>query len=302
MGGFLSQPGSKYSVFETAFFCKFPYVLPCLIGAVISFVTLIGTGLFDDQFLPCTLSLSLSLSLSSHLAAFIVLDETLHKSRGDDDSDDDGPGRDSEAKCSDDSGIDLSRQLQDEENEETVPSSTALADSGIELAKLPQDEEREGLLPPNTALVVMESDVDSESDGGGLSFDEDITSDTELLLKDSEETRGGTGEGRAWKIKQWSASWSPRVVMRGARTRAGHCRTRCVSCVTNCANCTPSQVGLFLVVKVKLLLRKLLEVGRLLVDRRVFFSTAIYGVYGGLQVMASEVCDCTIIIYMYYNL
>lgn len=219
-----------------------------------------------------------------------MLDETLHKSRGDDS---DRASGDSEAKCSEDSGIDLTR-LQDEDNDDSITHSAALADhtndSGIELAKLPQeDEEKEGELPPSTALVVMESDIDSESDGGGLSFDEGVTSDTELLLRDGEQARDDVERRRLWKIRQWSASWSPNMVVKRTRTKAGHCRKCCVSCVTKCASCTPSQAGQFLVVKVKLLLHKLLEIGRLITDRRVFLSTTIYGLYGGLHVMASEV-------------
>ncbi|XP_065842034.1 uncharacterized protein [Oscarella lobularis] len=32
VGGFLSQPAEKYSLFENEFFCRFPFVLPCLIS------------------------------------------------------------------------------------------------------------------------------------------------------------------------------------------------------------------------------------------------------------------------------
>ena len=41
-GGFLAQPASKYAVLQVPFFCQFPYVLPCLVGAGISVLSLIG--------------------------------------------------------------------------------------------------------------------------------------------------------------------------------------------------------------------------------------------------------------------
>ena len=41
-GGFLAQPASKYSFFQTSFFCQFPFVLPCLLAVFIVFVALIG--------------------------------------------------------------------------------------------------------------------------------------------------------------------------------------------------------------------------------------------------------------------
>jgi len=41
-GGFLAQPASKYAVLQVPFFCQFPYVLPCLVGAGSSVLSLIG--------------------------------------------------------------------------------------------------------------------------------------------------------------------------------------------------------------------------------------------------------------------
>ncbi|XP_062519759.1 uncharacterized protein LOC134194806 [Corticium candelabrum] len=35
IGGFLSNPADKYSLFENEFFCHFPYLLPCLVNAFI---------------------------------------------------------------------------------------------------------------------------------------------------------------------------------------------------------------------------------------------------------------------------
>lgn len=131
----------------------------------------------------------------------------------------------------------------------------------------------------------MESDIDSESDGGILSFDEDATSDTELLAN-----AGRIRErGRHRNLRRWADSWSPNMVVRRTQQKAGRYWTWCSSCVTDCINCTPKKVGLFLVGKLKVLLHKLLEVVRLITDRKVIVSTSLYGMFGFLDVIATEV-------------
>ena len=42
IGGFLAQPASKYSALQFPFFCKYPYTLPCFVGAGMSIGSLIG--------------------------------------------------------------------------------------------------------------------------------------------------------------------------------------------------------------------------------------------------------------------
>ena len=42
VGGFLAEPASKYSLFKVPFFCKFPYILPCLVGVAIGIMSFIG--------------------------------------------------------------------------------------------------------------------------------------------------------------------------------------------------------------------------------------------------------------------
>jgi MFS family permease len=232
VGGFLSQPASKYSAFETQFFCKFPYALPCIVGATIC--------------------------LFSFVAASIFIEETLHKTR-----------RDSAASS---------------ETTET-PSST---DSGIELARQLLDDERESGDRPiasDTAPLVMESDIDSESDGGMTSFDERVGSDTELLINEgrSEEEREMVGI-----VRRWSTSWSPHVAIRRTRSKARGWREGCGVCVASCASCTPKKARRFLRDNLRRMLGKLHMVARLMVDRKVFLSTSIYGMYGGLHVLVSE--------------
>lgn len=275
----MAQPASKYSVFQTSFFCKFPYLLPCLIGAAIGLCSLIGQSRLQKLFLIPSLPLHpLSLppispfspkshppsfppsrppSFSLHSAAAIFLDETLHKTKKTSSS------HETEGQNSTDSGIELSAQLQDDDSH--------AGDSDC-------------LIPGQSAsLAVMESDVDSESDGGILSFDEGATSDQELLVNTQRQRKN-----KIWRIRH--ASWSPNQVIRRTQNRAGKCWTGCGACATQCINCTPKQVGLFLVARLKVLLLKLLEIIRLMKDRRVVLSTSLYGLYGGLHVMVNEVC------------
>lgn len=196
-------------------------------------------------------------------AASIFLDETLHKTKRATSS------GEAEGQNSTDSGIELSTQLQDDET---------------------HAEDKDCLIQgASISLTVMESDVDSESDGGILSFDEDATSDQELLIN----THRDASERKRWRIRwrfrQSIASWSPNQVLRRTRNCTGKCWTGCGACATQCINCSPKQAGLFLIVKLNVLLHKLLEVGRLVKDRRVIVSTSLYGLYGGLHVMVNEV-------------
>lgn len=194
----------------------------------------------------------------------------MHKSKRD--STGDSSTDESEGQTSIDSGIELSRQLlKDEES---------------------CDSNGDNLLAPNSSLAVMDSDIDSDADGTL------ITSDTELLINERQETRT-TEHGRMLKIRRWSASWSPNMVASRARNKAGQCSMCCGACVTSCINCTPKQFALFTVTKLKLLLHKLVEVARLMTDRKVILSASIYGVYGALHVMANEV-TYTIISTLFY--
>ena len=199
-------------------------------------------------------------------AATLFLDETLHKSKRGSGGGSDGVGGSdggSEGQTSTDSGIELSRQLQDEDDPDAGDSSLA----------------------PNSSLAVMESDIDSETDGGLL---RDVTSDTELLIDEREEPEK-SHRGRVGRMKRWSYSWNPDTIVKRTHNRARQCSTCCGACVTTCVNCTPRQAAVFTVSKLKLLLLKLLEVAKLMTDRKVLLSTSIYGIYGALHVMASEV-------------
>lgn len=42
VGGFLARSASKYEATQISFFCKFPYVLPCLVGAALGILSLTG--------------------------------------------------------------------------------------------------------------------------------------------------------------------------------------------------------------------------------------------------------------------
>lgn len=195
-----------------------------------------------------------------NLAASLFLDETLHKTRRA------GSSGEAEGQNSSDSGIELSTQLQDDGSHE---------------------EDKDCLIQRTSAsLAVMESDVDSESDGI-LSFDEDVTSDQELLVN----TQRDPLKRKKWRIRfrQSIASWSPNKVLRRTRNSVGKCWAGCGACATQCIKCSPEQAGLFLIAKLKVLLHKLVEIVQLVKDRRVILSTSLYGLYGGLHVMVNEV-------------
>ena len=59
MGGFLSQPADKYTVFQVEFFCQFPYLMPCLVGAFICVVGLISECFVSFLYLTSSQSLQL---------------------------------------------------------------------------------------------------------------------------------------------------------------------------------------------------------------------------------------------------
>ena len=40
-GGFLARPASKYPLFDIPFFCRFPYLLPCLVALVVAIIGLV---------------------------------------------------------------------------------------------------------------------------------------------------------------------------------------------------------------------------------------------------------------------
>ena len=46
VGGFLARPASKYPLLQIPFFCEFPYLLPCLVGGVLSVLSLLGKFLY----------------------------------------------------------------------------------------------------------------------------------------------------------------------------------------------------------------------------------------------------------------
>lgn len=201
-----------------------------------------------------------------HVAAYLFLDETLHTKKKKRDS------NEREKETSSDSGIELSKQVQDDEVEVAVESNIAMA------------------MDRSDSAVVMESDIDTESEAGILSFDESATSDTELLMnveRDSE--RVGDRRKRFHKVKQWAASWSPTVIARTYRHRASVCWTSCGVCMAACSSCTPRQVTRFMAAKLRAFLHKLLEMAKLMMDRRVFLSTSLYSLLGGIAVMLNEV-------------
>ena len=183
-------------------------------GAVVVLLSLIGMIIIRSETVSIFLiSLTVSIfNLCLPSAAAVVLHETLHKSQQRDSSGGDG---DSEKKDSSDSGIELSKQLQDgEEDEEAIGEKDRMITEAL------------------ASLEETESDIDSESDDG--------------------------------------------------------CWTRCGQCATACLNCTPRKVGAFLVTQLKGSLHKLLEVWRVMTDRRVLIITSLYTIYATKSVVFAQ--------------
>ena len=42
IGGYLAQPASKFGPLKKPFFCKYPYSLPCIVGAALAVISFIG--------------------------------------------------------------------------------------------------------------------------------------------------------------------------------------------------------------------------------------------------------------------
>ena len=127
--------------------------------------------------------------------------------------------------------------------------------------------------------------MDSESDPGALLFeDESATSDTELLTNAGRERKRGMGQ-----LRVWAESWKPAVVLRRTRHRASACYSRCGGWVTACLNCTPRQARLWVAVKGKKLLRNLLAMAKMVIDRTVIVSISLYALMGLSTVLYDEV-------------
>ena len=156
------------------------------------------------------------------------------------------------------------------------------SNSEIELLTVETDGEDSDVA---SSLLVMESDVDSESKSEDLSCeDESAMSDTELLTSTRRKRKRDVRQ-----LREWAVSWKPVVVLRRTRHRASACYSRCGTCAAACLSCTPGQARLWVAAKGKQLLRKLLAMGKLMTDRAVFVSISLYALMGMGTILYDEV-------------
>ena len=186
-----------------------------------------------------------------------------------------------------DSGIEMSRPMSEEEEEveeeEEEGERTALmSEHGEEGDAKRKDGEGSQLdrdLDCQVPLIV-ESDMDSESDP------EAVASDTELLINERRRER---------RSESWVKFRNPRDYFNDTRARVAGCHAGCVACAVACHSfswkqqVTREKVKEYARRKAQTGLSRTKQVLLLLLDRRVFFSTTIYGLLGFLSLIGQEV-------------
>lgn len=88
----MARPASKYSVLELPFFCDFPYLLPCSVGASLGLLAVlgmvwlpcmeVGSGWaipFTGVILFATLIIIISHTKCPTLATYIVIERAINK-------------------------------------------------------------------------------------------------------------------------------------------------------------------------------------------------------------------------------
>ena len=198
-----------------------------------------------------------------------------------------------------DSGIEMSRPMseEEEEDEEEEGERTALmSEYGEEGEGERKDETTGERNQLNRDLdcqipLIVESDMDSESDP------EAVASDTELLINERRRER---------RSDSWVKFRNPQDYFNDTRARVAGCHAGCVACAVACHSfswkqqVTREKVKEYAHRKARTGLSRTKQVLLLLLDRRVFFSITIYGLFGFLTLIGQEVSlDC--IYYNYYD-
>lgn len=232
--------------------------------------------------------------MCTHSAAFLFLEETLHtkKSRNSD-----PPGREEQTVGSEPSKLKVIDSSGSNDSGIELPSGDRV-DSDTELIDVTQSE------MDDNELITVESDINTAD-----SEFERVHSDTELLFKlRPDSSLDGTNRAR-------SSSFSLRipdciVTQCGPRHCYGTIRNSLmdtcefvfmfVGCLKSCVNCCqrrwtgdPSREvtdrGQPLRKLAKRLVHSVISYVRLVLDRRVFISTLLYGTFAFLVVMCNEV-------------
>ena len=189
---------------------------------------------------------------------------------------------------------------------ETNESSSSLRsnDSGIELlssAKLSKDYSETELIDVTQSetdddeLIMPESDIDTDSDF------ERVDSDTELLIKEAKNL-----DSRHSNSSVLSRFCIPECLVRQCGPHQCYSSVRnslmdsygsvvlCVRCLKGCGSChhrnlTPGEPRNQAIEKLTRLSHSVLNLVRLILDRRVFLTTLLYGLFAFIGIICIEV-------------
>ena len=237
------------------------------------------------------------LSSVFHLAAFFFLEESHHlkkKKKGRSDSSQEESSNDSES-----------------EDKNDFPSSLQSNDSGIELLtneRIDSDTELVDLTRSDIddsdmdEVMVVESDIDTDSDF------ERVNSDTELLINERNEAKKvSSDQDCLFKFRQLCipecivTQCGPKQCYHSARNSVADSYDNvvaCLVCLKHCGSCcqrkwTPGETRSGAKVKLRKAGQSVLAILRLMMDRRVFLSTLLYGLVAFLVIISNEV-SCSV--------
>ena len=232
-----------------------------------------------------------SLYIHIYLVAFLLLEESLHtKKRGG--KEDGGSNHERDGTWN---GTAASLETEDSS------SSLQSGDSGIELSSGMKMIDSTNLQPDinDDELITMESDIDTDSDF------ETINSDTKLLLKTQRDSKNlDGGKTHLYSSRFFNSSVSSCLVSEcGPRQCYGRVRNSlmdsygcvvvCMECLKSCVNYskqwTPGEVKGQGKAKLRKARHSMLNLFRLILDRRVFLSTLLYALLAFFTIMCNEV-------------
>ena len=239
-----------------------------------------------------------------YLVAFLLLEESLHTKRRSG-REDGGSNHERDGTWN---GTAASLETEDSS------SSLQSGDSGIELSGGMKTIDSDTNLQPDmndNELITMESDIDTDSDF------ETIDSDTKLLLKTQRDSKNLDGsKAHLYSSRFFNNSVSSCLAREcGPRQCYGRvrnslmdscdcvvvCTERLKSCVNYSKQWTPGEVKGQGKAKLRKAWHSMLNLFRLILDRRVFLSTLLYALLAFFTIMCNEVSSWIAIRYIHFK-
>ena len=153
----------------------------------------------------------------------------------------------------------------------------------------------------NDELMMVESDIDTDSDFEG------VNSDTELLMKEHRDSLNSESSQAHSYSSRFSKNYIPSCLIsqcgpqqcygsiRNSLSDSYGCVVVCVECLKGCGNSrhkwTPGEVRGQARAKLRKAGRSMLNLLHLILDRRVFLSTLLYGLLAFVTIMCNEVIE-----------